>query len=332
MSSDEEEYDIMAPRRKSTLNYGARLSSLLDDEPSLPSNHIINIFRSNISNKPQFSQDSEGNNDSDNGDEAKPTKNFFDDITEKKEDILDHDKAFEPITRKYTNENIESPKMFNDILLNSNKLAEPELKSTTPEPRYSTQQSDALRKESELKSSRILLNNIYHQNSDDQKSNIPSIIENLNLKTKLSRTSTDLKLISEKYENKPEFKETIDRFLLNKPFWFDLYKNKRDKINLLNEAIKSSDGNAILAQINDKDQLLALEKFQENQTEIANILSFNRVICDRSLDLSKKMKLFYDFERNFSLNEINQIKSSRVYEAAWKHLTLLKIQKEILSE
>ncbi len=37
--------------------------------------------------------------------------------------------------------------------------------------------------------------------------------------------------------------------LLDKPFWFDLYKSKKDKINILNEAIKSNDGNAILSTV-----------------------------------------------------------------------------------
>ena len=34
-----------------------------------------------------------------------------------------------------------------------------------------------------------------------------------------------------------------------KPYWFDLYKNKTQKQKLLDEAIRSSDGNAILAVI-----------------------------------------------------------------------------------
>jgi hypothetical protein len=37
--------------------------------------------------------------------------------------------------------------------------------------------------------------------------------------------------------------------LLDKSFWFDLFKSKKEKINILNEAIKSNDGNAILSVV-----------------------------------------------------------------------------------
>ena len=61
------------------------------------------------------------------------------------------------------------------------------------------------------------------------------------------KISLDFICIYTKLEEKPEFKSTIDRFISDKAYWFDLYKSKRDKINLLNESIKSYDGNAILA-------------------------------------------------------------------------------------
>ena len=32
-----------------------------------------------------------------------------------------------------------------------------------------------------------------------------------------------------------------------KPYWFDLYKTKKEKLKLLNEAISTHDGNTILA-------------------------------------------------------------------------------------
>ena len=51
--------------------------------------------------------------------------------------------------------------------------------------------------------------------------------------------------------------------MLDKPFWFDLYKSKKDKINILNEAIKSNDGNAILSVVLFIKRTLTSENFYD---------------------------------------------------------------------
>ncbi len=50
---------------------------------------------------------------------------------------------------------------------------------------------------------------------------------------------------------------------MDKPFWFDLYKSKKDKINILNEAIKSNDGNAILSVVLFIKRTLTSENFYD---------------------------------------------------------------------
>ncbi|CAF0707334.1 unnamed protein product [Brachionus calyciflorus] len=206
----------------------------------------------------------------------------------------------------------------------------------------------------------VLINNFKNDLEIDKSKTI--IKENTNLKTTLCKTNAEIRFLVEKYEDKPDCKEIINRILLDKPFWFDLYRNKRDKINLLNEAIVSSDGNAILAavlyirrtlnqeiffeiivnnqialnqytfylkQMNDVDELAALEKYRKNPLEISILFNFYKVICDKTLELNEKLRLFHDYERRLSFSEISQVKNTQIYQAAFKHITLLKIQKEI---
>lgn len=187
--------------------------------------------------------------------------------------------------------------------------------------------------------------------------------ENIELKTKLSQQNAALKVSVLKYEDKPDFKTTVDRILQDRPYWFDLYKNKKDKINLLAETVKSNDGNAILAailflkrtliqdiffealvnnqtaynqyvfylrQINDQKQLYDLEEYQKNTVEAASIKHFKHILCDIGLDLHEKERIFTDFERRYSETDLRSIRSSQVYQAVRCELNLLKVQKELV--
>lgn len=117
MSSDEDDYDIMAPRRKSTLKSGLRVSNFFEDDPPSVSNLIIDGFRSNLNTRPQFLLDSEDNNDSDH--ETKPTRNFFDDDNDNNSNFLNLDELLESRGRKNTNESNETSSLTTNFLLNT---------------------------------------------------------------------------------------------------------------------------------------------------------------------------------------------------------------------
>lgn len=108
MSSDGEEYDIMAPRRKTTPKPNLLFAKILDDDdPSSPSNFISDKFQSNL-RQSIFLE----NSDSENENEVKPTRNFFDDVIDtKKESILGLDKSIESKVSD------EIPRISKNILL-----------------------------------------------------------------------------------------------------------------------------------------------------------------------------------------------------------------------
>lgn len=109
MSSDEDEYDIMALRRKSTLKSNLLISKILDDDPPSSPNLIIDSLQSNLLRKPQFME----NSDSEDENEIKSFRNFFDDdVDTKKVNILSLDK---PIELKESDEFVQ--KVSTDKLL-----------------------------------------------------------------------------------------------------------------------------------------------------------------------------------------------------------------------
>ena len=142
-----------------------------------------------------------------------------------------------------------------------------------------------------------------------------------------------------------------------------MYKTKKDKISLLNEAVKSNDGNAILAvvlfikrtlnpelfyniiissqialnqyafyleQLNDTKELALLHKCQKNIYEEATCLYLKPILCDYDRDFSDKNQLFVDFEKNYTSQDLKLLSSTQSYTSAKKYLDLLRIQKDIL--
>lgn len=187
--------------------------------------------------------------------------------------------------------------------------------------------------------------------------------ENIELRTKNSKLETELKLITSKLEDKPDYLSTINRIILDKPFTLDLYKKKSDKIRLLKEAINSNDGNAILAvvlfikrtltrdlfhgilinnpiglnqyifyleQINNRDELAAFYKYHGNVAEAAAIKHFTPILCGKDQQLTERLRLFRDYEVAYTSGEMTLLKNNIVLNAVNKYLKLINIQKEIL--
>ena len=181
------------------------------------------------------------------------------------------------------------------------------------------------------------------------------------MKTTLAKQSGELKHIASQFEEKLDFKATLDRILLDKTHWFDLYKQKKDKLALLNEAVRSQDGNAILAvvlflrrtllpgvfyeilldnaqafshyasyleQLSDSNGLAELYGYQKKFSEAAALTYVKAIVCDSDRDLSEKIQLFTDFEKKASQSEISP--NGIAYLTASKYMLLAKIQKEIL--
>lgn len=187
--------------------------------------------------------------------------------------------------------------------------------------------------------------------------------ENLELKTKNSKLEAEIRLLSSKLDEKPDFKKTIDRILLDKTYWLDLYKSKRDKIRLLKEAIESNDGNAILAvalfikrtltrdsfhgilinnpvalnqyifyleQMNDAKELELFYKYHGNLNEAACVSCFKPVLTDSKQELSDKTQSYHEFEKTYTSVEVHLINKENVLSSVKKFLKLLQIQKTIM--
>jgi len=73
------------------------------------------------------------------------------------------------------------------------------------------------------------------------------ISKEIKLKTELSQQQAENIYLKQRNEEAPEIQDTINRIITDKPYWFDLYKAKSQKLRLLDEAIHSHDGNAIIA-------------------------------------------------------------------------------------
>lgn len=164
-------------------------------------------------------------------------------------------------------------------------------------------------------------------------------------------------------EETPDVRSTINRILLNKSYRLDLYKGKRDKIKLLQEAIDSNDGNAILIvalfikqtltsdsfhgilinnpvalnqyifhleQMNDQKELSAFHKYHGNLNESAAIKYFKPILCNNSQEVSDKLALYHEFEKTYSHVEVQLINHYNMLGAVKKYLKLLQIQKDIL--
>merc|ERR1712223_1917463 len=71
------------------------------------------------------------------------------------------------------------------------------------------------------------------------------------------------KQVEEIHSSRTSPKETVLNIFLGKPYSLDQYKSFTDKIELVDEAIKLGDGNAILAAANFLKQTLTRSKVQE---------------------------------------------------------------------